>query len=349
MALPSRRITRVCAVLLLLACHSQKNAHREPQEAALTNTLPVADTLMPPTAEAIPTLPRYAVRPAEWYAYRMTRIDTLRQDTLLQTSFIEQYYTKTVRAVHPDGRIECSLRIDSIRAHFTAAGTTGVLERFAYNSADSSDRNNPNYAHLTALLGTDVRMLITPDGRVDSIFGLEAVLQKLRRLSPDTLPESLDELMKQRLEEQMYRPLQQEYLAFPTEPLDSTWSWRHEYPDVLASVFPTRSIAEYRIIGTRPARTGTLLDIEASLRSQPLQRRLRQGSLEASLQKEALSGSGRILVDAQRGYTVAKNITLQTRFEVLLRDTLQKQSQRLQQEAYTRVQFQLAQQGWSKK
>jgi len=279
----------------------------------------------------------------------MTRIDTVRQDTLEQTSFVRQYYLKTIRSLHPDGRIECTLRIDSLQARFAASGSSGVLERFSYDSRDSSDRANPNYAHLTALLGTEVRMLVTRDGQIDSIFGLEALLRRIRQLSPDTLPESLDELMKQRLEEQMYRPLQQEYLAFPPEPLDSTWSWRHEYPDMLASAFPMRNVAEYRILGVRPAGDRKLVEIQATLRSRPLQRRLRQGDMEATLRDEALSGSGLILIDAQQGYTVAKDIQLQTRFEVLLRDTVQKHSERFRQEARTRVQFQLVRRGWSKK
>lgn len=353
MAFRARRVIALCLIggLPLLGCGPHRYSPGETGEvtAETTAAFLAADTLKPPTAAEIPPLPRYAVQPTEWYAYWMTRVDTVRQDTLLQTSLIRQYYIKTIRAVHPDGRIECALRIDSLQAHFTASGSSGVLERFRYDSRDSADRTNPNYAHLTALLGTEVRMLITQDGRIDSIFGLEALVKRLRQLSADTLLESLDELMKQRLEEQMYRPLQQEYLAFPTTPLDSSWSWRHEYPDMLASAFPTRNVAEYRIRGIRPAGERRLLEIEAVLRSRPLQRQLRQGTMEATLRNEALSGSGRILVDAQQGYTVSKDIQLQTRFEVLLRDTVQKQSERFRQEASTRVQFQLARQGWSKK
>jgi hypothetical protein len=288
------------------------------------------------------------VQPKEWYAYWMVRTDTLTQDTLTQTSSIRQYYRKVIRAVHPDGRIELSLRIDTLIATFVGPDTSGGIRRFTYDSRKESDRKNPDFAHLTALIGTDVRMLVSPDGRIDSVFGLDAVVRRLRQLSPDTLPEQLNPLLERQLEEQMYRPLQQEYLAFPTSAVDSTRTWRHQYPDALASLFPMQNTAEYRIVGVRPMGDREALEIQATLRARPQKRRLNEGGLTAELQGESLSGSGRILIDARQGYTVAKDVYVHSRFEVVIRDTAAQRTELFRQRSSSLVQFRLAQRGWLK-
>jgi len=351
MASRARRVTLALLLLCLLpwACRSQStskaNSEQSPEIAAASF---LGDSLLPPHSSTIPTTLRYAVQPNEWYSYWMLRTDTLQQDTLRQQSSVQQYYTKIVRAVHPDGRIELGVRIDTLIATFTAPDTNGKEKRFAYDSRTKESRQNPNFAHLTALLGVEVRMLVTPDGRIDSVFGLEAVVKRFRQLSPDTLPQELTPFLERQLEEQMYRPLQQEYLAFPAQQLDSTWTWRHEYPDALASLFPTRNTAEYRIVGVRRSGNRAVLEIQATLRARVQQRQLQEGSFRAELQRESLAGSGRILIDAERGYTVAKDVGVRTRFEVLVHDTTQQRTERFQQSASSYVQFRLLRQGWSK-
>jgi len=262
---------------------------------------------------------------------------------------VQQYYTKLIHRITPDGRIELSVRIDTLIASFTMpADTAGSVRRFSYDSRKAEDRRNPDFAHLTALLGTEVRMLVTPDGRIDSVFALRTVVQRLRRLSPDTLPATLDPFLERQIAEQMYRPLQQEYLAFPTGPIDSTRSWRHEYQDVIASLFPTQNTAEYRILGARTAGERPTLEIAARLRSHVQKRQIQEGQLQAELRRESLSGSGRILIDARQGYTIAKEVHVVSRFEVLVRDTLQKQEESFRHFASSHVQFRLAQRGWLK-
>ncbi len=296
---------------------------------------------------SIPDTLRYAVTPREWYSYWMLRTDTVQTDTTQQLSIVRQYYTKTIHRIAPDGRIELSVRIDTLIAAFTLPGdTAGHARHFSYDSRKADDRNNPDFAHLTALLGAEVRMLVTPDGRIDSVFGLRTVLDRLRQLSRDTLPAALEPMLEQQLAEQLYRPLQQEYLAFPNTPLDSTRRWQHQYPDVVASLFPTQNVAEYRIVGARKKGDRVILEVDARLRSRPRQRQFQEGALRAELRNEVLSGSGRILVDAQQGYTVSKEVHVSSRFELLVRDTLQQQTEHFRHRASSYVQFRLAQRGW---
>ncbi|MCS7176288.1 MAG: DUF6263 family protein [Candidatus Kapabacteria bacterium] len=347
MALCARRVAIAAAIsyLLIPSCRPQQ----APQAESNVEPFSAGDSLIPVERVTLPETLRYAVQPTEWYDYWMIRLDTLIQDTMRHTSAVRQFYRKVIHAIRPDGRIEVGLRIDTLIASFTLPDTNGTARSFAYDSRSAGDRTNPEFAHLSALLGTEVRMLVTPDGRIDSVFGLDAVLRRLRQLSTDTIPEALEPLMERQLEEQMYLPLQQEYVAFPTAPLDTTRTWRHEYSDVLAAMFPVQNTAEYRIVGARPMGGRQLLEIHAVLRSRPQQRRLQQGPLQVELRQASLSGRGRILADAQQGYTVAKEVRLQSRFEVLLRDTLQQRTENIRQTANSYVEFRLVQRGWLRK
>lgn len=336
--------TLVWVWLLLAACRPQGTQDRASTASDLTT-----DTLQPISIDeaSIPDALRYVVAPREWYGYWMIRTDTVQTDTARQLSIVRQYYTKTVHRIAPDGRIELSVRIDTLIAAFTLPGdTAGAVRHFLYDSRKSEDRQKPDFAHLTALLGAEVRMLVTPDGRIDSVFGLRSVLDRLRQLSQDTVPAELGPMLERQLAEQLYRPLQQEYLAFPTAPLDSTRRWRHEYADVLASLFPTQNVAEYRIVGARRQEERILLEIDAQLRARLRQRQLQEGSLRAELRNEALSGSGRIVIDARQGYTVAKEVYVSSRFELFIRDTLQQRTEHFRQRASSHVRFQLTQRGW---
>ncbi|MCS6966500.1 MAG: DUF6263 family protein [Candidatus Kapabacteria bacterium] len=348
MALRAGRIALLLVASLWLSLPACRPQDTKEQELDTATTTSVSDSLIPSDRVAIPDTLRYAVKPREWYGYWMMRTDTLVQDTLIQTSHVQQYYRKTVRTIHPDGRIELIVQIDTLIASFAIPDTAGNIQRFAYDSRSSTDRENPGFAHLTALLGTEVRMLVTPDGRIDSVFGLSAVIQRLRQLSSDTLPEQLNPMLERQVEEQMYRPLQQEYLPFPTSVLDTARTWSHEYPDMLASIFPIRNIAEYHIVGIRSAGNRKALEIRATLRSHPQRRRLQEGRLRAELQRESLGGTGRILVDLEQGYTVTKSVHVQTRFEVILRDTANRHTERFRHNSVSYVQFRLTQRGWLK-
>jgi hypothetical protein len=346
----SRRTVALCiggamAWLSLVACRSQERAPVPEEHNS------AADTLLPPaaTSVAVPETLRYRVQPRQWYEYWMTRVDTVVYDSLQQTSRIWQYYTKTVRRVYPDGRIELGVRIDTLAAMFVTPDSLGAPQRISYDSRRREDRQNPNFTHLNALLGAEVRMLVSPLGQIDSIYGLEPIIRRLMRGVADSIPPQLMAALSQRIEEQIYRPLQQEYLAFPSGRIDTSRSWAESYPDALASIFPTRNTARYVIVGEQLLEGRRALEIAAQLRTEVLQRRQQEGALRAELRNERLSGGGNILVDAQEGYTVRKSLRLRMQFEVVLQDTARASTENFRQATATHVEFGLARRGWSSK
>lgn len=308
---------------------SAKSLAPAPAPAELSSASPLTG------AEAQVKSLLYRVKPGDVYRYKFSQRDKLVQDGMSAETEQILYYTKTVKAVKSDGSVEISVRYDSIRLSNNYPDMQDSTKRASssYNSTNKADRENKEYSQYNGIIGEDVTMLVSKDGRITEISGLTPLLSKIFGAMKDSLNPQMQEQALEQIKVQLYlRPLQQEYQSYPDGgAIDSSKSWKRKERSPLSGVFLVDNDIAYHLDAVKNVGTRKAVFISAKLTSKIVNPSQKQGSVAFKLNKSDISGSGETILDVDKGYTITKKNTVNTMIDAILSDAKTKQSKRASQ------------------
>lgn len=313
------RLLLAALVVTLVACaDTDTTPADEPSASASAETISETDITSAPEitgdAARIDTLKlRYAV--GDVFRYRMRQEAVTGPDSAKATQRSSHVYTKRIKAIRSDGSFDIGIVVDSIEMSAVVRNTNNgsVLYEQYYNSSDSTNRNDPQRIHLSAILGEEITLILTPQGRIQEISGVSTIANKIKAAVPTISDAEMPALSRQ-IEASVFAMLvEQEYMRFPTTALDSTRSWTSSNSTPVMDFFQAASTATYSIRSVRSVKGHRLATIDARLAGAITALPTPKGSpVAVQVTKGEISGSGTIVIDADKGHTVKKDNQITT-------------------------------------
>ena len=249
-------------------------------------------------------------RNGEVFRYRAVQESEGGPDTARTTSKSTHYYTRMVRSTRSDGSYETVLRFDSITVTGTIRNvrTGATLMEQSYRSSDTSAVNRKRFPQFSSLIGEEVLVYISPDGRVQQVGDVSPIVRKIALASTQPMPPAALEQVAAQLKNGIYAAFTlQEFVPFPKQPIDSTGTWVNEQQSPLSEIFTVLTRATYsidRVYDLKGRRIGAVTaNVVGSVRAIPLPK---NSPLSISLQTSQIAGSSSAVMDVDRGFTVSK-------------------------------------------
>jgi len=322
------RLLALFTCIVVFACDSSDQSNPEQgasdslREHVTDAELSQAKALSPAEAQVDSLVLRYAV--GDVFRYRMRQESEAGPDSAFATQRSSHVYTKRVKAIRSDGSFELSVTVDSIEMSVVIRNrsSNAVLAQQYYNSSDTANRNDPKRIHLTAILGEEVSIILTPQGRIQEMSGVSTIVNKIRKVTPSLTTQDVPAVTQQ-IEAAVFAMLvEQEYLRFPSAALDSTATWVASNTVPVMDYFRASSDAKYTIRNVRQVRGQRLAVIDASLSgtitSMPLPK---ESAVSIKLSKGDIRGKGNVLIDVAKGFTVKKDNEITTSVAGMLTQT----------------------------
>jgi hypothetical protein len=189
-------------------------------------------------------------RNGEVFRYRAIQESEGGPDTARTTSKSTHYYTRIVRSTRSDGSYETVLRFDSITVSGTIRNmrTGATLMEQSYRSSDTTAVNRKRFPQFSSLIGEEVLVYISPDGRVQQVGDVSPIVRKIALASSQPMPPAALEQVAAQLKNGIYAAFTlQEFVPFPKQPIDSSGTWVNEQQSPLSEIFTVLTRATYSI------------------------------------------------------------------------------------------------------
>lgn len=249
-------------------------------------------------------------RAGETFRYRVVQLSESGPDTARTISKSTHWYTRTVRQVRSDGSFETSMRFDSISVSAVIKNTqTGaVLVEQSYRSSDTASADKQRYPQFSSLIGEDVLVYITPDGKVQQIGDVTPIVKKITSTSAQAVPAQALEQLASQIKTGVYAAYTlQEFVPYPKQQIDSVGSWVNEQESPLSEFFTLRTVAAYslkKVYETKQRRLGA---IEASVDGEVRVVKLPKAApFTVTLNSSSIRGTSQSVIDVDRGFTISK-------------------------------------------
>ena len=299
-----------CLLMVVASCTTDKDSPDDIKGGQQIVAADTANAVVLSAAEARVDSLKLNYAGGEVYRYRTEQSTVGGPDTTMTTSTSVHYYTKRIKSKRADGNFEVGITFDSIRTDFSVKNmlTGAVLRNESFTSSDSVALKDRRNAHYAAVLGVEVTMIITPQGKAQEIIGASTIVNRMIPQGENPTPQQKEQL-KQQVETSMFGAFsEQEYLRFPTDKLDSTLSWNTSSLTDLGDMFEVESKNTYRlgtvkkVKGLRIAEVNATIDGKMTAKAIPP-----QYNVVVRLKKSMIAGQGRTVVDLDKGYTITKS------------------------------------------
>ena len=264
----------------------------------------------------------YAVKPGDVFSYRITKRSRVTEGNNGVEGLEVYYYTKRITSVVPDSQITFTFRFDRIvvTTAMQVPDSTGrqATRQLRYNSADTNDRKNPEFAQYSVLIGHDVVIVVDPRGKILDIRNVEPVANKLISLMErDSVSAEERRFITNSIAANTYGLVHtQEFQIYPEKALDSTRSWKNTISAPLLGIFPTENVVTYRLEKVLDMKGRRVAEISGSLSSRVLKRQEANPYGTLTLKSGGIQGASKHLVDLEKGFTVFKKSSLRVDAEV---------------------------------
>ena len=250
------------------------------------------------------------LRAGDVFRYRIEQVSEGGADTARTISRTTHWYTRSVRSVRSDGSYETVVRFDSIAVaapvRNTRAGVT-LMEQ-TYRSTDTSNDARRRFPQFTSLIGEDVVVYMSADGRVEQVGDVTPIVKKISSLAGQDLTPQMAEQLTAQVKTSVFAAfILQEFVPYPKQGLDSNASWVNEQVSPLSEIFAVETRAAYALSAVYSAKGRRLGVVDATVTGGVRLRPLPAGSpLRVSVSSSAITGSSKAVVDVDRGITVFK-------------------------------------------
>lgn len=307
-----RLVGVVVAVGLWLTFTSCQQDAGYPQNVAQTQVV-AADTAGAPKSPGTSANVRSFTlrwRAGEVFHYRIEQVSEGGPDTARTYSASTHWYTRTVRAVRSDGSFETVVRFDSIAVTGSVKNTRlGVtLMEQSYRSADTSEANRKRFPQFASIIGEDVVVYMSTNGRVEQVGDVTPIVKKISALAGQPLSPQMTEQLTAQVKTGVYAAFMlQEFVPYPEQGLDSTASWVNDQVSPLSEIFTVATKASYAlgdVYQVRGQRIGVIAaTVTGAVKLRPLPP---NAPMSITVTASSISGSSKSVLDVDRGITLAK-------------------------------------------
>ncbi len=287
---------------------------------------------------------KYTPKKGDVFRYKLTQLSKVTQEGgVTATSNSIQFFTQKVTDVKKDGRIELSIRYDSIIVNNLTVSPK-MRNELTFDSRKKEDKANPDFKQYNAIIGAEVTVLVKQNGEIEDIIGHKAVLEKALGDKKDSLTAQQREMFENQLKNEIYLvPLQQEFQFYNDNGMiDSSQSWFRENMIPIAGIFPAKSTLVYKIENVREVNGKKIATISSNITTDITKKKLSQNSVEFVLKNSTISGVGKSMVDVEKGTTIYKSNTISMDLDVeAVNKENKEQKQRMKQSINSQITIEL--------
>ncbi len=307
-------------MFVLSSCKDQQNKDGTPvedknSEQTTQNLILPSDTSSAKDIsgeDKIITTLKFNPKKGDIQRYKLTQTSKISQDGGMSVNSSSiQYYTQKVTDIKKDGRIELSVRYDSVIVNNLSVSPKTRSE-LRYDSRNKEDRANPEYKQYNTIIGAEVTILVKPNGEIEDIMGHKSLLDKILGDKKDSILGLQREMLENQLKNEVYLvPIQQEFQFYNDNGVvDSSQSWFRENMIPIGGIFPAKSRIVYKIENVREVNGKKIATISGNISTDISKKKLSQNSVEFVLKNSIISGVGKSMVDVEKGTTIYKSNTI---------------------------------------
>ncbi|MBU3699104.1 MAG: hypothetical protein FGM33_03710 [Candidatus Kapabacteria bacterium] len=253
-------------------------------------------------------------RAGDVFRYRIEQISEGGVDTARTTSKTTHWYTRTVRAVRSDGSYETVVRFDSISASGSVKSlrSGATLVEQSYSSTDTSETSKRRYPQFASIIGEDVVIYMSSDGKVEQVGDVAPIIKKIGVLAGQPLTEQITDQLTAQVKTSVFAAIMlQEFVPYPKQGLDANASWVNDQVSPLGEYFALETKASYALSSVyrvRDHRIGVIgATIAGGVRVLPMPA---NSPLRINITSSSITGSSKAVVDVDRGITLSKRNTI---------------------------------------
>jgi hypothetical protein len=215
---------------------------------------------------------------------------------------------QTVRAVNPDSTVDISFWIESAKID-QQADTSHIV----YSSTNAAQKSDLRFAHLTAIIGKELKAKLKNDGRPVDITGLDKVVEDVMKATPDSLRnDRVKGFRAQQLQSLMSQSVGKLVVLLPLRKVgkDSLWKEMSEdnIPVTREIMFPV-SITSTELVRGFEERAGKVVAVlEASSVATPKKMVVEEGQAKASLNSFKAASKGVMRVEDKTGLLLHRTL-----------------------------------------
>jgi len=305
-----RLLCSVFITLFVFGCTKAGEEAKEPNaEGVITSVADTAAAKTIPVAEAKIEGFALNLKVGDTFKYKVTQENNTDSDNEITRQSTVHIYKQRVIAVKPDGTFDLGMEfVSTIQDVKSTNPKTGdVLFEQHYNSSDTADFNNVRNVHLSAVMGMEVVLNIDKNCRITGMKGVDKITAKIVDKTPN-FPEQYKAQLTQQIENVMFATFaSQEFLQYPEQKLDSSYTWETVTKSPLSDVFDLKSTTVSKITGVKKLNDTRLAQVNAIISGEIFARE-KDPNLPVliTVSKSGMSGTLSALVDAGRGTTVTK-------------------------------------------
>lgn len=243
--------------------------------------------------------------------YRMKQVESIvANDSVKSVVTTVILYTKRIKSVHDD-MAEVGMKYDSMYVDVEKT-VNGKIERKTLHTGSTQDEQNPLMKVYSAAIGVEVTLTIDKKtGFIEEISGLSPIVKKL---AGDTLSQRDKEMVSNQIKGELYVPIHtQEVIPMPKDSDLVKRTWTKTAEQSVPPAFIVSTSLTYNLASVAESANVPVADIKASMVGKfaitP------QAAKFVTIKKSALSGTGRILLNAERGYTLRKDTKIVTELQ----------------------------------
>lgn len=321
--------------LMLSGCSQDSTVEKVNSDTTLSATsLTSANATTIPLKEA--NISKFVLKynVGDVHQYRVTQSTELVQDTIVVQENSTRTYTKRVKRVLADGSFEVGFTFDSIKVVRSTKKISGdVLESVTYSSADSAQKKSPDFKQFAAILGTEVNITYTTDGKVQEISGVNAIVNTLLKDFPQQVSDQQKAQLAAQIENTVYSVYaQQEMLTYPTSAIDSAGQWHFEQSSPIGSGLVTSNKVNYKIASVKSINNRKVAMVEGIMQGEISAMPIPKGTpLTIKVLNSEVSGSTSSAIDINSGTTIRKQHEVKIQATVQATSTQNNQKQTIQQ------------------
>lgn len=284
------------------------------------------------------------LKTGETYRYKITQTSSGGPDSAYLEQRSTHVYTKRVKGVRGDGTFEIGMTFDTIMIDIKASNrTTGaVLQEQHYSSKDSAQRKDPQFTQFNALLGEEITIILRPNATIQEVSGVTSIVNKIAAGRP--IPADVREQYARQIELAAYATfVEQEHLRFPVARIDSTGSWTTTTTaPLLNNVFIATSTSTYHIASVKEVKGHRVAEVVAEMDGTVKAGDLPpQARMTVTMGTSTITGKGRTVIDADKGYTISKSNELTTDLAATVKNQATGDAQRMAQRTTMRTTVEL--------
>jgi hypothetical protein len=230
---------------------------------------------------------------------------------------ITYYYTEEVFTVNKN-IVTYKIIFDSIMVSYNSKVNNQLLNANFSSNVQDSFYYKADFIQYISVINESFYIKVTTKGKIEEVYGLEKVYEKMFKAFGDTLTEFDKSIIKESFGNDAIKSvLQQQFQILPEKEISiADLNWHRSYDtDIL--YFPAKNNLNYKIVDAIKENEDVIITINALLSTDILKKTAREEDVEYKMEQFNQEGEGVININLNRGCVIKKETA--TSIQVILK------------------------------